>query len=119
MQDPVQGYLYKIFIEDLHRKSLFGSRKASVRLYRFVSVRGNFKLGRFGSCIGRFVLVRVTWRFGSVRFVVCSVAGREVFDRMGVDEYQIVILSCSRGILFSNVFDFFVAVGVGEGGVEV
>ena len=46
--------------------------------------------------------------------MVCSVAGREVFDRMGVDEYQIIILSCSRGDLF---FILFVAVGVGEGGV--
>ena len=51
----------------------------------------------------RFGSVRVTWRFGSVRFVLCNVAGREVFDRVGVDEYQIVMLCCSRGIWFLNV----------------
>ena len=53
----------------------------------------------------RFGSVRVTWRFGSVRFVLCSVAGREVFDRMGVDEYQIGMLCCSRGIWFLNMFE--------------
>ena len=48
-------------------------------------------------------------RFGSVRFaVVCSAAGRKVFDRIGVDEWLQQT---------DFVFDFFVAVGVGEGGV--
>ena len=61
----------------------FGSRDIAVR---FGSVRGNRKQGRFGSCNGRFVSVRVTLRFGSFRFVVCSVAGREVFDRMCRDD---------------------------------
>ena len=37
--------------------------------FRFVSVRGNLKHGRFGSSVCRFVSVRVTWRFGSVRVV--------------------------------------------------
>ena len=85
-----------------------GSTQEGFGSFRFVSVRGNRTQGRFGSCNGwfvsvrttlrfgsvrfgtwkpqagsvRFVSVRVTLRFGSFRFVVCSVAGREVFDRL-------------------------------------
>ena len=63
-----------------------GSGQEGFGSFRFVSVRGNRTQGRFGSCNGRFVSVRVTLRFGSFRFVVCSVAGREVFDGMCRDD---------------------------------
>ena len=49
----------------------------------FVSHRGS---RRFGLCNGRFASVRATLGFGLFRFVVCGVAGREVFDRMCLDD---------------------------------
>ena len=100
--------------------------------FRFVSVRGNRKQGRFGSWNGRFVSVRATLRFGSVRFVeaasragsvhvmagscrfarhcgsvcfglaVCGVAGREVFDRICLDDSGI-------GIRLLKLWNFFFA----------
>ena len=60
----------------------------------------------------RFGSVRVTWRFGSVRFVLCSVAGREVFDRMGVDEYQIVIWYTTVVVVIATVIVIVAAVVV-------
>ena len=77
------------FVETAHRVGSVHAMAGSFRFarhcgsVRFGSVRGNRKQGRFGSCNGRFVSVRVTLRFGSFRFVV---AGREVFDRMCRDD---------------------------------
>ena len=46
-----------------------GSGQEGFGSFRFVSVRGNRTQSWFGSCNGRFVSVRVTSWFGSVRFV--------------------------------------------------
>ena len=60
---------YMIYIYNTSKHNLYIYNQEGFGSFRFVSVRGNLKHGRFGSSACRFVSVRVTWRFGSVRVV--------------------------------------------------